>query len=85
MEKIKISCERRVYESEDDKSLSWYISQKSTINGIHGTKGYGSSVFMTELPTNINEIATTYYFCERKLCAGTFYILYSKDVPINRH
>ena len=31
--------ERRVYESVEDKSLSWDISQKLTENRIHATKG----------------------------------------------
>ena len=36
----KISCERRVYESVDDKSQSWNtISQKSTEKRIYATKG----------------------------------------------
>ena len=33
------SYERRVYESVDDKSLSWNISEKSTKNRIHAAKG----------------------------------------------
>ena len=37
MEKIFNEC--CVYESVDDKSLSWYIFQKSTVNRIHETKG----------------------------------------------
>ena len=40
MEK-KISYERRVYESVDDKSLSWDASKKSTGKIIHVKKGYG--------------------------------------------
>ena len=35
----KTSYERRVYESVDDKILSWDISQKRTEMGIHATKG----------------------------------------------
>ena len=35
----KISYERRVYESVDDRSLSWVISQKSTENIIQAAKG----------------------------------------------
>ena len=35
----KKSYERHVYESEDDKILTWDITQKSTENRIHTTKG----------------------------------------------
>ena len=35
----KISYELCVYESVDDKSPSWDISQKSTENSIHTAKG----------------------------------------------
>ena len=35
----KISYDRRVYESVHDKSLSRVITQKSTDNRIHATKG----------------------------------------------
>ena len=34
----KISYERGIYESVDDQSLSWDISQKSTENKIHAAK-----------------------------------------------
>ena len=34
----KISYERRVYESEDDRRLSWVISQKSTVSKINSLK-----------------------------------------------
>ena len=37
-----ISYEYCVYESVDDKSLSWDISYKSTGNRIHATKGYAN-------------------------------------------
>ena len=35
----KMSYEGRIYESVDDKSLSWDLSQKSSENGIHAEKG----------------------------------------------
>ena len=35
----KIYYERRVYESVDNKIMSWDISQKSTENRIHAAKG----------------------------------------------
>ena len=35
----KLSYERCVYESVDDKSLSWDRSQKWTENRIHAAKG----------------------------------------------
>ena len=36
----KKSYVRRVYESVEDKSLSSYISQRTTENRIHAAKGY---------------------------------------------
>ena len=35
----RISYERRVYESVDDKNLTWDISQKSTEKRIREAKG----------------------------------------------
>ena len=34
-----ITCERRVYESVDDNSLSYALSQKPTKKTTHATKG----------------------------------------------
>ena len=35
----KIFCERRAYESVDEKSLSWVMSRKTTKKRIHAFKG----------------------------------------------
>ena len=44
----KISFERRVYESQDDNSLSWDISQKSTETKIYAAKDFGKRFWLQE-------------------------------------
>ena len=57
------SYENRVYESVDDKCLSWDTSQKSMKNRIHATKSLTYPLFL---------IISCYHFTASILFSGNF-------------
>ena len=65
-----ISYKVRVYESVDNRSLSWVISQKSTENKIHAVKGQQEMCLLLRyelLPNLINKKGIIEKYLNKKI------------------